>query len=330
MDKGNLMRGVNVVTQIMGKDALLLVEDGQASACGSDLSVIVPVMDLELEERIVVEVGKIQRILKAIPDDEIEVSIDDNELVIEAENKRGGVDGISVFDDPFELKDNLESLEFDEWHDCPEGLVDALKNCADTTSESLGSFSLACVHITPEYVEATDNYRLYRAHIGMDGEYALLGSALKKIELINPTEYGTVEDMVAFRNDSGWTLFVRSNNIQYHDLSKALSLKDGRELVFPEGFSESVKRIHQAVQAMDRADVSISKGTVRVRGEHQGAWYEESRRVDFDGEDMEFAISPSIMANLLEKRSKARINEQKIRVDGDNEVYCVSLSSKGA
>lgn len=260
-------------------------------------------------------------ILEKIPDDSLEVkSSDTGELVFTGKNKR------------FKLARDAEVLLPIEkvteqvpknWVPLPENFSDIINNVKDCVSDDEANFfSLTCIHLHPDYIEACDQRQLLRWHkkLGHKTSVLIRGEAVSNIIGLGMSQITSTEDWVHFKNAKGLIMSCRKFTEDYPDMADVLLVK-GSKIKLPKGVIKASERA--AIMAAEQTQgidptllVDLRAGALKITGTGLVGVYEEIKQVAYDGPNMQFAMSPQLLCHITENYNDAVISEKKLKATG--------------
>jgi hypothetical protein len=71
--------------------------------------------------------------------------------------------------------------------------------------------------------------------------------------------------------------------------------------------------------------VTMKPGKVRVRGEGVNGWYDETKKVKYDGEPLEFQIAPKLLIDFTKRHKECEIAPERLIVRGERYTYVSCL-----
>lgn len=217
-----------------------------------------------------------------------------------------------------------------DWRKLPPEFTQAVGLVKQCVSKDDSKFMLTCVHITPTFVEACDNFQIMRSKIKLDidSEVLVRGTALQDITELAMNRVCVTKSWFHFKNEAGLIYSCRHYAENYPDLQANLKTT-GHPIVLPKGMAKSSERA--AVFALDKTGeallrVNLISGAIKLTGEGLCGWYKEVGKVKYDGPPIEFLISPGLMKYICETHSEAIISDQKLAVTGGSWDYVTVLS----
>lgn len=277
-----------------------------------------------------VRAGSLLKILQKLPDDELLVSCTEKELILSGKRRKTGL----LLEQ--EVRLDLSVVEVPEesaWKPLPADFEQAVQTVASCSSTQDQLMNLTCIHVCPKYLEACDNFQLVRYYLKMrtDHEFLVRGSSLKEVAVRGVSQYSETENWAHFRNlERGVILscLLLVDENPYPDLAKFLDF-EGSQVVLPSGLAEAVEKaeIFSSEEKDDNlVSVTLSNGRLRLRGTGVTGWYEESKPVKYEGEELSFLIRPQLLADLTKKSNECLMSDRLLKVDGGAYEYATVLS----
>ena len=204
--------------------------------------------------------------------------------------------------------------------------VGVVQHCA---SKDANTFHLTCIHVTPDHVEACDNFQLARFPVatGVSEPCLVKRDSLKHVTGLGMTEVSETPSWLHFRNPAGLTLSVRRELGDYEDLTALLQM-DGTPTTLPGGLAEAVAKaeIFSAENAENNVVlVELKAGQLRLRGVGAAGWYEERKAVTWRGEPITFSIAPKLLVDITTRTNDCFIAPGRLKVDGGKFAYVTCL-----
>jgi hypothetical protein len=272
---------------------------------------------------------KLLDILGKLPEDEIDITQGDGELIIKGKGRKAGVRMDAEVTLPME---GLEPPT--EWRELPEEFCDAVgivQQCAST--DTGGAFNLTCVHVHPKYLEACDNFQMtrYPLETGIRKPTLVKREAIRHVAGLGMTELAETKTWVHFRNPAGLVLACRRYLDKYEDMEPVLELTDGRPATLPGGLAEAVDRAE--LFSADNTEnnlvtVELRRDKLRLRGEGNLGWFIEQRSIKYDGEPFAFKIGPKLLVELTKRHNEMELGSKptpKLRIDTGKFQYVACL-----
>ncbi len=264
-------------------------------------------------------------LLARLPDEEIEVSVADGELLVRAKKRRKA--GIPMESEVLLPVDGVEKPV--DWRELPEGFVEAVgivSHCAGTDESR---FVLTCVHLHPERLEATDNFQIIRYPIetGLGEPTIVRHSSVRHVVGMGAMETAETDNWLFFRNPAGVVLGCRRWVEQYEKLDEFFQMR-GKKVTLPQGLDEAVDRAGvfsgDGGPDANRVVVELRQDKARIEGRGMDGWFQEIVQVKYAGPPMKFQIAPAMLKAVMERSSECMVVEGRIKVDGGKYevVFC--------
>lgn len=266
-------------------------------------------------------------LLRRMKADQLDLSWGDNGLVIEAPGDHAVVAVESRITLPV---DGLEQP--DTWNDLPPNFWEAVSVVQNCCSNKRSRFILTCVHIHPDWVEASDKFQISRYGLKTGWQQPVLISrdSLNSAVGFNMTQFGETENWTHFRNVSGLQLSCRRYVMQYPDLTPFLRV-EGSRLKIPntDQFREALEcaSVFSGPAQDDQVIVELRKRKLRVVRNGARGSYRGVRECEFDGDEFRFAISPALLMEISKKTDTAIVAEGRLKVETDKWVYVTVTSA---
>ena len=272
-----------------------------------------------------VPADEVLALLQKLKEDEIEVTVEGQELHIKGKGRRSKL--------PFDLDVQLpiNSLEAPTtWVVLPEEFIPALDTVRHSISQDQSQFVVTCVHITPSGVEGASNFQLtrYPLETGLQ-ECLVRGDSVKHIIGLDVTEASEGEHWLHFRNSTGLVLSCRRYVEKFPNISPLFEV-DGAPMVLPDGMAEAIDRAEifssKNVEA-NQIIVSVKRGKMLIEGRGVRGGYEELNDVKYDGESFKFAASPGLLREITKRVKNCVISKERLKAETDDFTYVSCLGA---
>jgi DNA polymerase III sliding clamp (beta) subunit (PCNA family) len=260
-------------------------------------------------------------LLSKMQEDEVVIEQGDNEVVVKGKKKKAGIrleEEVLLPVDSVDTPTDFIKLS-DEWDDA----VSAVHSCA---SKDESQFVLTCIHITSNYVEATDRYQVsrYPLEIAGMGEMLVKAETLHRSVGLGLVEFAETDSWLHLRNQDGLVFSCRKWKEDYVDLTGFLDHGDVKSVVLPGGLQDIVAKAE--IFSSDRVEgnsltVDLRKDSVVISGEGAFGWYRELREVVYAGDPIRFQIAPDLLVKIVSKSSECYVLGNRICVDTGKFVY---------
>lgn len=265
-------------------------------------------------------------ILEKLEEPELKVRENDNgELEFRGKNK-----GFAITKDA-EVFLPIDRVEVPEkWRSIPAEFSEAVELVRQCVSKDETKFTLTCVHLHPEYIEACDNSQIMRCKIdtGLKRPILVRGSSLAHITSLGMDQIATTKSWIHFKNPTGLIFSCRKYIDEYYGTDELLKFK-GHPIVIPKGMAKAADRA--AIFAADKSGdplvmISLSNGVMKIKGEGLSGNYWEAKKVNYQGPAMDFLIAPALLRHIAERYSDAALTSDKLKVSGGHWEYVTVLA----
>lgn len=275
---------------------------------------------------VAVQAQSLIKILSKLPEDELELEMDSGELFVKGKGKWVGIVSQAEITLPVD-----KIAEPTEWLKLPDDFGDAVSIVKDCAGKDASRFVSTCINVYPGGLEATDGYKIarYRTKLPVTRSTLVKMDALKHVIPLDMTEVGETNDWLHFRNPAGLLFSCRRYLDPFPNIAEWLSV-DGKEIALPKGLIEACDRA--GVFSEENADndeitVIIQRGKIKVKSQGVTGRYYESKEISYDGDAMDFTISPQLLSELTKKYNSCIVGKDRIKVEGDRFVYVTAIGA---
>lgn len=261
-------------------------------------------------------------LLQKLPDDELRIQSEPEKLIINGARRQGTLNREDVTM-PIDVVEEPTA-----WQDVHEDFIHALKIVGHCAAHKEGdAFALKCVNITPDHVEACDNYQIARYPVptGVTAPTLIRGECIRHVAQLDATEFCATETWAHFRNELGLTLSCRRYLDQYPELTSMLDDPgETSTTTLPPGLIEVVERCEIFSSENSEGDkvlVRIKDNKVVVTGTGVSGSFKEQRDVKYTGQPVEFMVAPKLLCELIRKHNEAEVNEKRLVIDSGKFKY---------
>lgn len=266
--------------------------------------------------------------LRKLPDETIDVTAKNGKLVIKGKGKEAQIRMEKEILLPISIIENPT-----EWQPLPESFGDAIGLVQQAAGFDDNKFSLTCVHVTPNYVEACDYFQVCRWNLqtGFNSSVLMRRNAVKHVASMGAQEFSETSSWVHFKNARGLILSCRryTDVSEYPDLDRNMSLA-GQPLSLPKSLGEAIDRAKDFIAPKgdehDQVKIDLRPGILRVTGCDGQDLYTEKKRVDYTGQPISFMLPPDVLVDIIKKHGKCEVTEEHMIVQGSSYKYITGLS----
>lgn len=211
-----------------------------------------------------------------------------------------------------------------DWKELPPRFCDAVGLVQACAGKDLNKFQATCVHLHPDWIEATDNTQVARFTIPTGFVRTLVrATSIRGVASLGMTHACQTDTWVHFRNAAGLVYSCLRYDDEYPDVGDALKV-EGTKTHFPKTLQDSIDRAELFSREKsddNQVEVALLPGKLRIKGVGSSGGYDETREVAYDGERMKFLIAPRMLAEIVRDHNEIYLAPGKIVVDGGAFVY---------
>lgn len=264
-------------------------------------------------------------LLGKLVEEDVDVSVSESgsEVIVKGKRRRAGITLEAEITLP------VGSIEKPvKWNPMDPEFSDAVSVVQHCAGKDPNYFHLMCIHITPDHVEACDNYQMARYPIdtGLTEDCMVKRNSLKHIVGLGMTEVSETSTWIHYRNPVGLTLSVRRETGIFRDITSILNTK-GTPTTLPGGLAEAVSKaeIFTGETADNVVIVEFKKNKMRLKGIGSSGWYEEVKAVKWEDEPLSFSLSPKLLADITTRTNDCELAPGILKINGGRFVYVTSL-----
>lgn len=304
--------------------------DGQVLTYNGEIACASPIAG-DLED-CAVQSALLLPLLQKIPDDEVNVLVDGSMLIVESGKTQG-----KKWKANRRAKCATESLEeFDysveepqKWKSIGEEFTAAIRGIGWASSTDVNKFALTCIHIHPQWMEASDNYQIARYSLKTKIKEPVLArrKSIQQMIQFGMNKMSVTDSWIHFKNGSGLQFSCRTFNEKYTDLSKHL-VGGGDKFVLPGSLGEIVDRAaifsNDNVEG-DEVQVHLKPGKARIVGKGLAGEYVEQVSVSYKGPKIRFQVPPKTLIEISEHHTECTISENVLHIESGPLTYVTTL-----
>lgn len=273
-----------------------------------------------------VPAGKFLELLRKLTAEQISIEPNGKELYVKAPGGRKS--GLRL---EAEVRLPMDEVERPKsWVPLPEAFCEAVNVVAQCASRNTNNYVAMCVHVHPEFLEASDDWQVCRWPLatGVHKPAFVRAASVRPVAQLGATKVGETKGWLHFRNPAGVILSCRRFFDEYPDLSPAFKAK-GVKVALPKGLADATDVA--AIFSSEDPDrnhvlVDLRPGRVRVRGEGASGWYSEPRKVEYDGPPLSFWCPPQVLIDLVKRHNACTVSPEKLWVDAGAYQWMTCLS----
>jgi DNA polymerase III sliding clamp (beta) subunit (PCNA family) len=326
IDKHILLEALETVKPGLGKNdsieqstSFCFVEGGVVTY-NDELSIFCPVPNLDLEGA--VNSIELHAFVNKAKSEEIELSIEDNELLLKSAKSKAGLKIEAEVVLPVD-----EIGEVGKFKKLPKNFLKALNFTMGACSRDNTKPVLMCVNVTPDRLESSDNYRI--AHYDLEESvkvepFLLHANLCSQVVKFSPVKLAKGDGWIHFINEAKAVMSCRIFEEDFPDASGAMKVK-GNSLKFPKNTLSILERaapFFKRDKAMDEfIQLSLADNKLTIKSESASGWFKESSKTEYTGEPIDFGVTPYLLRDILKQTNEASIDGKKLIFQGTNWKY---------
>ena len=269
-------------------------------------------------------VHELMKLLEALDSDEVKIEIKGEGLTIKSGRKRKSVVFLTK-----DISLPIDEIKYpSEWKTLPPDFVESIKSVSSCASTNASLFALVCVHLTPGYIESSDDMRICRYYVETGIENSLVRAvSLASISDHCVKEVGETADWIHFRSSSGCILSCRRYQGNYVRIDDHLKV-NGSEVFLADGISKALKTC-KIFSSDDEVMVEVASKGVRITGKGNYGYHQEViTGTKYSGDPFGFVIGIKLFKDILNRTNKCTIGSDRICVKNDKWIYVTMVMPK--
>lgn len=263
-------------------------------------------------------------LISKIPDENLEIVKERNELIVKGHRRKSGVVCTNKITLPLEdIPDDVK------WSRLQDGAITAIGQCATICGDDDAEYLATCVHITPNRVEGCDNYRILRidAPTGFPSDVLIPATSVKSFKSLELTKVAVVDGWIKFRTINKATISVRASSENYlENIDDFLSMQKGESLTLPSNLGEIIERAEIFVSESD-ISVRLRGGELIITTRKDSGWYKERKKIKYDGRQISFMVNPKFLIEILKRTRDVEVDSRRIKITSGNTQFAALIES---
>jgi len=284
--------------------------------------------DSPLEFDAVIVADDLMKILSRLPDEEIDIDLKGEEMIIKGKRRTAGITCASTVHLPFEAVPSP-----DKWTKLVPGFGKMLQQASRTCGSDETQYKTTCVHVTPDLIQACDNFRFLRVDMetGLDQEILIPASSIGTLNGITLKRASIGEGWIHFKSDAKQLISVRCSHEKYHTGIDELLEVQGEEITLPKNLAEMIGRAEVMNKSGydARISITIEEGKLKILARKDGGWFREEKRIKYEGDSLVFDVHPQFLAEVLERTHKVLVGQNKLKLVSEGIQFVVGLEVQG-
>jgi hypothetical protein len=265
------------------------------------------------------------KLLDNMTEEKVRLVLRENEMLVEG---RSGRSGVSMDD---EIRMPLSALEKPtSWKRLGDEFAEAISLVKQCAGRDANQWRATCVHITPDWVEASDNVQAarYLLRTGVKENHLVRAAMIGEINGLGMTKVSESEKWLHFKNDEGMIFSCLRYAIKYPDIAPMLEV-GGEKVELPKGLIAHVKQARVFSSELDKGKqdviVTLRPGEISVRCKGYTGWHDGAKRIRYGGEPIMFYIPPDLLIDLIKTAGECVVTKEKLFIQTDKYTYMTCL-----
>lgn len=294
-----------------------------------DISISHPISGLELTGA--VKADKLYQLLSKLKEEVITIEVSESEIVLKSGRAKAGL----VLQAEIKLPLEEEIKYAEKWKKLPDGFLKAVKTATASCSKDNSRPVLTCVHIRKDgAIESSDSLRIMKIQLSGDmplDNFLLPVSAANIMVGLQPTHIAKGNGWIHFKTKADTILSCRIFADKFPETDKWL-IVEGSKIVFPKELLGALERANVFAKRDHLLDetlaITLEAKRLKVRGEAEDGWFEETARITYDGEALTFYITPYLIRSILTDTQEGILSKGMLKFEGENWEYVSMLKNK--
>jgi hypothetical protein len=276
-----------------------------------------------------VQAETLLNVLRKMKETELSLDVKDSTLYVKGKSKRSTIKMNHQILIPI---DSIERPTKRDWNDLDPAFTEAIGLVDPCASDTVSDTVFSSIHITPDFVEACDGKQAarYTMTTGVSESCLVRKGYLKQVLAHGMTKIAETRAWLHFKNPNGLVISCRRFVEKYSDKVDALFEPDeGVNIVLPKGIIESIDLADvfssNTTETDNEIRVSLEEGKLTLRGSGSMGEYREDMKIAYDDSPVAFAITPSILQDVVKRHNECMICERSLRVETANFIYITSI-----
>jgi DNA polymerase III sliding clamp (beta) subunit (PCNA family) len=335
IQKQNLLKALQIVKpglashQLIEQGTSFCFIDGYVMTYNDDISVRCPVKDLKKLTG-AINAFELYDYINRIKTEEITFNVDEKEILIKAGRSKAGFVLENEILLPVEEIGNIKN-----WKKLPDNFLKAIKFCAAACAKSDNKPILTCIHVNEDIIEGAEHHRIANYTLSNTlkiNPFLLPASSVNDVIKFQPIEIANGENWIHFKNEEKAIMSCRIVEENYVETEKHFKIK-GKKIIFPKTLPETIDRARvfskEKESIMETIEIQLEKGKLCVSSKSQSGWFKETlRNKEYEGESIEFLITPYLLKDIINESYTAIIDDTKLIFKGKGWEYLTMLKTK--
>jgi DNA polymerase III sliding clamp (beta) subunit (PCNA family) len=275
----------------------------------------------------------LKNLLAKLVEDDVDIEAEKGEFIITGKRRRAGI----KMDEKVTLDLSIvEAPKKEDWFPLADDFADAVGMVQECAGNDEDKFITTCIHITPKWLEAFDNYQLSRYKVKMPIKESTIVKKdnIKHLMTLDMTEVSETPKWLHFRNPAGLRFSCKRLMEQFPDLTALLDqVKDTYPVTLPPGLADAADKAEvfsKEEKANNLVTVELRQGKIRITGTGSFGWYQEVKSCVYEGKTLSFMVPPTLLKDIIKRHNDCEITRDWLLVRGGKFLYMTSVGTPDA
>jgi hypothetical protein len=267
----------------------------------------------------------LKRVIEAMVDDEIDLSLSKSDLNLVGRRQKAKL----RFEQDILLPvDTCPPPKTWAVIPDPDSFREAVRRVSEVCGGNDREFMATCVHVHPEYLEATNNVQAMRVGLVLpiSRPFLIRGRTLRAAAMFGAAKIGETESFLHLRSDKQ-IVSLRRHIADYVSMDELFAFT-GSRTDLPKGAAVGAKLasiFSGEDKDNDEVTVSLQEGRMIVSGSGSYGEAEQELEANYHGPDMRFQISPNLLESLVSTYNSCETDGERLIVRGERWWYYTVL-----
>ena len=304
--------------------------EGRVLTYNDKVSISRPI-DVDFEGVVVAK--EFVKLLEKLKDEEVDISIDKAHLIVKGKKNKAGIN-IEKSTNIDEILDVLGKVK--KWSALPATFVEGLSYCLSSVGKDMTRALLTCIHCNGNKMMSSDDVRITVFDLGEHADIEALNvpsEAAEGLRSFSPLKYATTKGWAHFKAENDAVFSCRLLTGEYaadKTMKYVEKAAEGEKFALPQGLSEALDRagifstgVEIKTANDNRVRLTLADGNVTIKGEGNAGWFEETSRVRYKGDPLEFDVNPTFLQQILSHTNEVTINNRTLRFETDDFIHVI-------
>lgn len=269
---------------------------------------------------------ELYKLLEKIPDEEIVINKEDNQVIIKGKKKKAKL----VLS---EISEVLESALIDKkklkaWKNLPDDFVNGVKFCLFSISNDASEPILTCISIKDTNILSSDNNRVTKKSINgnISSELLIPGRIAKELIKYNPIKYCRTKSWIHFTNENNILFSCRAIDGTFPSTDRFFEV-EGTKIRLPKNLKEIIDRSSiMTDEDEDLITLFFSNGKLICKGSGTNGSYEEESKIIYKGPDIKITVNPIFLSQILPLIKSVILGDNRLLFEGDGFSHVLAIN----